>query len=386
MTPEIVVRDAALTTNDGRVESVDPAVGVFVDHDFGESLITPGFVNAHTHLDLTGAAGKTPPKLPFPDWLRPVIEFRRSQTPDHVIASIDDGIQDSLDAGTTLLGDISGDGDSTSLLAHSPIKARVFRELIGMSQERTELALKGVGEWLRQSPPDIGPRRGVSPHSPYSFSMDGIKTVAQSNISCVAIHVAESADEMELLSHGTGPFVEFLQSLDAWYPKRRAPNLPAIIDALSGVPSLLLIHANYWPADLAVPANATVVYCPRTHSAFGHAPYPLRRFLADGVRVALGTDSLASNPDLSVLTEARFVARRNPDVSPAVVFDMITRKGAEALGFPQGGTLQPGMVADFVALDMPRGSADPLRSLLCEDVPIRAVFCDGRLASGSLAD
>ena len=61
------------------------------------------------------------------------------------------------------------------------------------------------------------------------------------------------------------------------------------------------------PHPATIPPHSSIVYCPRTHAAFGHPPHPFRDFLARGVRVALGTDSLASNPDLDLLAEARFV-------------------------------------------------------------------------------
>src|SRR5205085_8085675 len=110
---------------------------------------------------------------------------------------------------------------------------------------------------------------------------------------------------------------------------------------------LLLIHANYLRTETPIDERATIVYCPRTHAAFGHPPHPFREFLARGVRVALGTDSLASNPDLDLLAEARFVHARHPDVPGATLLRMATLNGAEALSFADvTGSLIPGKSAD----------------------------------------
>ena len=105
----------------------------------------------------------------------------------------------------------------------------------------------------------------------------------------------------------------------------------------------------------------SIVYCPRTHAAFGHPPHPFREFLARGVRVCLGTDSLASNPDLDILAEARFVHRRYPDFPGDALLRMVTLSGAEALGWAdEAGSLEPGKSADFVAVPLPdRDAADP---------------------------
>src|SRR5213079_2478765 len=109
-----------------------------------------------------------------------------------------------------------------------------------------------------------------------------------------------------------GAFVEFLSELGVWEPRDMLGSPAKVLRLLSSPPPLrqLIVHGNYLPSSAPLPSYRTLVYCPRTHAAFGHPPHPFREFLARGKRVALGTDSLASNPDLSVLAEARFVRSR----------------------------------------------------------------------------
>src|SRR5262249_1272892 len=116
-----------------------------------------------------------------------------------------------------------------------------------------------------------------------------------------------------------------------------------------------------------------------------HPPHPFRDFLARGVRVALGTDSLASNPDLDMLAEARFVHRRYPDVSGATLLRMATLAGAEALGWAdETGSLEPGKSADLVMLPLSgKEEDDPHRLIFDSDVPDRAVLWRGRWTRGS---
>jgi cytosine/adenosine deaminase-related metal-dependent hydrolase len=175
------------------------------------------------------------------------------------------------------------------------------------------------------------------------------------------MHVAESPDEMELLRSGSGPLVDLLQSLQAW--DLRALSIPArpldYLQVLANAPRALVIHGNYLDREehafLAEHGQRmSLVYCPRTHAYFGHARYPLADVLRAGVRVALGTDSRASNPDLSLFEEMRFVARHFPEVEPAYILRMGTAAGAEALGQDdQLGCLRPGLSTHVAVVNLP---------------------------------
>src|SRR5262249_27085655 len=138
-----------------------------------DAILLPGLVNAHTHLDLTGAAGRTPPRLPFPDWLRSVIAFRAQRGEEETRRDILDGARRCLASGTTLVGDIAAGGLSAQVL-HDPAPAAMFFfELIGLSDIAAAAALKRWQHWHTGTlrPRWIGPmHRSFSPHAPYSFN------------------------------------------------------------------------------------------------------------------------------------------------------------------------------------------------------------------------
>jgi cytosine/adenosine deaminase-related metal-dependent hydrolase len=142
----------------------------------------------------------------------------------------------------------------------------------------------------------------------------------------------------------------------------------------------MLIHANYLGAESAIPPNASIIYCPRTHTAFGHAPHPFRLFLARGIRVALGTDSLASNPDLSILSEMRHLHRLYPDVPGDVLLRMATLSGAEALDrAAETGSLEACKSADLVVVPLATGSDnDPYKRVLESDLSVDRVLFRGQ--------
>ena len=343
-----------------RIAAVEPHGSRTPDLDLGNAALIPGLVNAHTHLDLSGLRDQVPPSPHFTDWLREVIRHRRGQSPEQVQADIRAGLEESMRFGTTLLGDIAAGGASWDQVRRAPVRAVVFHELLGLTAERSLDAITQVLRWLKGRLGLPNCRPGFSPHAPYSFRSQGLRNLAFAGLP-MAIHLAESADEMELLKRHTGPFVPFLTELNVWDPTGLPSGVREVIELTRDAPQVLFAHGNYLPPDISLPRNATVVYCPRTHAAFGHPPHPFRELLAKGVRVALGTDSLASNPDLDLLAEARFLHELYPDLPGAVLLRMATLAGAEALGFGgEAGSLEPGKAADLVAVPLPDAdAADP---------------------------
>jgi aminodeoxyfutalosine deaminase len=153
-----------------------------------------------------------------------------------------------------------------------------------------------------------------------------------------------------------------------WDPLGLAKSPEHVLRLAAGAGPTLFVHANYLAASAALPANASVVYCPRTHAAFGHAPHPFRDLMARGVRVCLGTDSLASNPDLSLLAEMRFLRATHPDLPGEQILRIATLAGAEALGWAdETGSLEEGKSADLVVLPLPAHEALEPHDLWLED-------------------
>jgi cytosine/adenosine deaminase-related metal-dependent hydrolase len=185
---------------------------------------------------------------------------------------------------------------------------------------------------------------------------------------------------VELLEHHQGPFVPFLSELGVWDAQGLAKGIDEVLQFQTLAAHMLFVHGNYLDPRVALPQGISLVYCPRTHAAFGHPPHPYRELLARGVRIALGTDSLASNPDLDVLAEARFLHQRNPDVPGATLLRMTTLSGAEALGWQdETGSLLPGKSADLVVLPLPaERSVDPHGLIFASSTCVRAVLFRGQ--------
>jgi cytosine/adenosine deaminase-related metal-dependent hydrolase len=365
-----------------RIVAVEPRGQRQADHDLGNSAVLPGLVNAHTHLDLTGLRGQVPPSPDFTGWLRAVVQHRRGRPPEQVQTDIREGLAESLRYGTTLLGDIAAAGATWPVLSHAPLRAVVFHEVLGLPKERAKRAWFDLLVSLREHAPTPTCRPGISPHAPYSVHRSIIRAAAHTGLP-MTIHLAETAAELELLQEHRGPFVPFLTELGVWDPTGLVNGLDEVLRRTRRAGPVLFAHGNYVAASSTIPANGTIVYCPRTHAAFGHPPHPFQALLARGVRVALGTDGLASNPDLDVLAEARFLCQRFPDVPGSLLLRLATLSGAEALGWQdETGSLTSGKSADLVVLPLPSGDcADPHALVLASSLPVRRVLWRGQWLS-----
>jgi cytosine/adenosine deaminase-related metal-dependent hydrolase len=202
------------------------------------------------------------------------------------------------------------------------------------------------------------------------------------------MHLAETTAELELLANSAGEFVPFLQSLGVWREDvvPRGSQTLDYLKVLALAPRVLVIHGNYLDAVdiefLVSHPNFSVVYCPRTHAYFGHPPHPWRQLLSRGVNVALGTDSRASNPDLSLFNELKFVRQLAPEFDPGELLRLGTLNGAFALGIEaETGSLELGKSADLAIVDLPVSDAsDPYASLFDVGSRISATICQGVLA------
>lgn len=328
--------------------------------DLGDVAIIPGLVNCHTHLEFSALSRPLSPASPFAEWIRSVIEYRRNAS-ENVAASLRQGLEEIRATGTTLVGEIATSPASQAALDEYDVDATLFLEVLGLEGDALARQTAAVARHCRTCD-GTRVQPGISPHAPYSVHPEllrwAIDTARDLSLP-VAMHLAETREELELLSHGTGPLVELLRLLGVW----REGVIPAgatigdYLAQLAEAPRVLVIHGNYLTDAqidfIGAQPHFSVIYCPRTHAYFGHEPHPWRRLLERGVNVALGTDSRASNPDLNLWDEVLFLRRQFPEFPAEKLLQMATIHGAAALGRGEtAGSLQPGRPAclEVVAL------------------------------------
>ncbi|MDP2401142.1 MAG: amidohydrolase family protein, partial [Actinomycetota bacterium] len=196
-------------------------------------------------------------------------------------------------------------------------------------------------------------RAGISPHSPYTSGPELLRAthvIAAAQHAGYAIHVAESPAEEELMRSGTGPLAGVAERLALGW---QAPSTSTVryLDGLGVLENAVAVHCvNVLPSDIPLLARRTagIVLCPRSNRYLHVGDAPSERLVASGARLALGTDSLASNSDLDLFAEARALAEAAPGLGARRIVEMMTIGGAQALGFSeQFGALRPGLQADL---------------------------------------
>ncbi|MFH1303557.1 MAG: amidohydrolase family protein [Planctomycetota bacterium] len=335
--------------------------------DLGNTALIPGLVNAHTHLEFSHLRHPLAPAAPFTDWIRSIMQSRFESSVS-VEQRILEGIKESLEAGTTCLGEIATSDESLQLLqqAKSAPHAVVFRECLGFSAGRIAEQERIAADFLEHLPVQEDLFRihpGLSPHAPYSVHPDlylKLIQLARDQGAPVAVHLAETRAELELLEHKQGPFAELLTELGLWDPQILSDGVRMYdyLAPLSELTSALAIHGNYFGETeiefLQQSPQISVVYCPRTHHYFGHPPHPWLEMIRHGINIAIGTDSRASNPDLNLWNELLFLREKFPAVSTELILECGTLAGARALEMSEElGSLAVGKRADMALIQLP---------------------------------
>jgi cytosine/adenosine deaminase-related metal-dependent hydrolase len=349
-----------------------------VDH--GEAVLLPPLVNAHTHLELSALGeGRIPAGLDFADWLEAVTRAAGELTEREARPAIEAAIEESLAAGTGLLGDISDTGRAVEPLVRSPLAAHVFHEVIAFDPRQAESVLAvaqsrlQAAEAVSQTRSPI--RHSLAPHAPHTVSMRLLRLIRGVNGRAgrpTSMHVAESPAEEEFFRTGGGPLERlkerFGTSVSGWEAPGESPVVYLSRIGWFEAPQLL-VHATQITArgiEILRRAPVTVCLCPRSNRTLAVGTAPAHALATAGVPLALGTDSRASVDSLSIFDELA-AAHADYGLPPEVLLEAATRGGARALGFGDAwGELVAGRPAAVIAVAAPSGTRldDPFSLLL----------------------
>lgn len=384
------IEDGALLVADGKIAAVGTRPVLAAEHagavkvDFGDAVLLPPMVNAHTHLELSSfpewVEAVDEPTQPdsFVDWILHLVRVRREIDVTQLQTSLRTGIQASLAAGVGAVGDILTSVDLATLYQQAPLRGRVFCEVLGRDPQRVAERLASL-KALLAFPPSSQLSWGISPHAPYTLAQETASQIAEfaiQNHLPIAMHLAETAEEVAFLEKAQGPIAEHLYTSAGWqltassHDGLRPVAWAERCDCLP-LGSLVVhgVHVNEDDVNCLASRNCSVALCPRSNSAFGAARAPLALYRAAGVNLALGTDSMASAPSLSIWDELAFARSWfQGELSPAEWLEMATLGGAIALGIGQSfGSLAPAKEASFQVTSVPAGaSLASLEEALCE--------------------
>lgn len=335
-------------------------------------VMTPGLVNAHAHLEYGPSfADLATSGLPFATWIQELQRRRQGMTdPDWQVEARGSGHQ-LLKSGTTAVADVVSRGPAITVAGSLGLQGISYGEIAGADastwpsrREHLEMLLGLPGRHI-----------GVSPHTLYTLGTSVFREMAQlarDRGMRLHPHLAETSDEAEWVLSGTGPFAAISERFHLQFELygRGSGRTPVQhCDDLGGLgPDVHVAHGVHVDVDdrkLLRERQTVVALCTRSNQILQAGEAPVADYLTEGNPVAIGTDSLASSPDLDLLAEAkatRDLARKQGLQSPErLIVEALTRGGAQALGQDLG-TIRPGARADFAVFDVPTG--DPYRDLI----------------------
>lgn len=391
------IADGTVVTEGDRITWVGPRAQAPAlasggrDEELGDSILVPGLVNAHTHLDLTMMRGGLE-DLAFFDWVRTLTAAKREllSAADFRDAALL-GVAEGLSRGVTTFGDTADNSAPFEALRALGARGIAFREVFGPDAAQCAESMRQLEQAVAEMRARATERVqvGVSPHAPYSVSsalFAAVAGFAAREGLPVAVHAAESAAEDDLVRHGRGAFADLLRGRGIAVGPRGFGPVALLGEAGLLRAGTLLIHCVRASADdvrRIADAGCGVAHCPASNAKLGHGTAPLAEFLAAGARVGLGSDSMASNDAMDLLGEARLasLAQRarlgKADAVPArSALRLATMGGAEALRLDATiGSLTPGKQADLAAFRLDGLSApgeDPAVALIFASAGARA--------------
>lgn len=337
------------------------------------TLLLPGFVNAHCHLELThlgpistlNLESESEPedkiKTSFVRWIINLVEAKNRSHETQVVQGIHQGIKELLHSGVTAIGDHISFNTPCEILVESPLKGRLFGEVLGVIPEvardilatfksiKKELASK-TNRW----------ELNISPHAVHSLDPEILKEVLLTQQAPLSCHLAESKAEYEYFDEHSGDFSRLIKNrgiqpqhhqVRSGLDYLKQQNLP--------LEKLLLIHGNYlndeeinWVQE----KNISVVHCPRSRAYFGHKEFPYEKLKRAGINIALGTDSLSSNQDLNFFDEIRR-AQKSLKLDWSETLSIATINGAKALRMDDEiGSIEVGKKADLIGVHLQNNS------------------------------
>ncbi|MBL7780845.1 MAG: amidohydrolase family protein [Saprospiraceae bacterium] len=325
--------------------------------------LIPGFVNTHCHLELSHMKGMMDTGIGLLEFIKGVVT-RRQALPETIEAAILQAEQDMVESGIVAVGDISNVADSFPVKSEGRLRYYTFVEVLDfLRHSGSEKAMNNALDVFHQVHPAPGSTASIVPHAPYTVSatlLDKIKSFNKPGGITVSVHNQETAAENEFFQSKTGDFLPFYAGFGNNLEEFEATGRNSIFYEMNGLHPQnrnLFVHNTFTTGEeiRAVQAWSPNVYwatCPNANLFIENRLPDYRIFLENNARVTLGTDSLASNWQLSILEEMKTIARYQSYVSFEMLLQWATLNGAQALGFDDTlGSLEPGKKPGILCLE-----------------------------------
>jgi 5-methylthioadenosine/S-adenosylhomocysteine deaminase len=380
-----VVADGGVAVVGERIVEVGPAPKLLAAYpgarlvDLGRSIIMPGFVNCHSHIEYTSFRGILD-DAEFGDWIISLVDIKASLTPEEYLVGARLGAVEAVSSGITTIADTSYGAVTLEAAGALGLRGRVYLEVFGVDDSRFDETMADVERRLSAAQAAAPPRLdvGLAPHAPYTVSSrlyQALSKLARARGLKVMSHVAESKEELTYVRSGSGKFAHDYREKMGWERMLVQPYGVTPIKYLQQWDvfdrDFLAVHCvNVSRDDIRIlkAKEVAVAHCPKSNAKLGCGVAPLADLLHEGVRVGLGTDSPASSNIMDMFDEMRTMLFLHRAVERDVsVLDartcvrIATLGGAEALGVSdEVGSLERGKFADLIAVDVARSHFAPI--------------------------
>jgi 5-methylthioadenosine/S-adenosylhomocysteine deaminase len=373
------VEHGAILVKDGRVVTVGERASVLREnpreefHDFGDALLMPGLVNLHSHFECAAFDFLASEPTSFSQWLGGIIQAGRGMERDDWLRAARKGVADSLAAGITCSADITRSGAGLQAAYEAGMPALIYLEVVAVDASNLMETVVGLLERLKSSEPvaQAGVQKlGLSPHSAYTLTEVALKAcadIAQQYTLPLSIHLAETADEVELVRSGSGSLAQAISerlSLEVIAAGGSGSTPAEFLDGLGLVNNSLIAAHGVWLSEddivLMRQKGAAIAVCPTSNELLNVGEAPIRSFVERGISFGIGTDSIASNPSFDLFVEAgkvRAIYKKQGGTGRKLrsqaLIEKLTIEAARTLGFDDDlGSIEAGKRADFIAIDM----------------------------------
>lgn len=305
-----------------------------------EGTLCPGFINAHCHLELSHLNGYIPEKTGLVDFVLQVVQQRHFPD-EEILAAISMAEDSMLQAGIVAVGDISNNTLTIPQKKLHRLHYHHFVEISGWNPSIAQIRMeKSLGYF--KSFHEIFPNHtSISPHAPYSVS-DALWSEMKPHFTdqIITIHNQESVAENELFLSGNGDFQRLYRQMQIDNPSFVATgknSLPSVFHYLEAAKHVLLVHNSFTEQsdiDLIQSSQTPVSFClcPNANLYIEQILPPIDLFIKNNIALVIGTDSLASNHQLSILDELKTLHHHFPHLSLSLLLRAATFNGANALG------------------------------------------------------
>lgn len=311
--------------------------------EFYSGILVPGFVNTHCHLELSHLEGKIEEKSGIGGFVGKINTLRNEDL-GSIEKAIDIADRKMWAAGTAAVGDISNSILTIDTKLKSKIFYHTFVESFGFHPSRAEKAFD-YAETICGDFRENSLSASISPHSPYSVSEPLFKKIKENALnekSVITIHNQESKAEEQFFKDGSGAIATHIQNnlgidISHWKPTGKS-SITSILKFLPAENQLILVHNTFTEkSDLdelrknRSLENIWFALCPNSNLYIENQLPPVSLFQKEGLNICLGTDSLASNHQLSVLAEMITLQQNFPEIELTDLLIWATINGAKAL-------------------------------------------------------